>query len=207
MQRTRRRVLQAGAALSIGTLAGCLSSPNSGSETTLDPPMVGNEDAPVLVESYEDFTCKYCRLFHLEIFPQLFSEYVETGAVQFKRRDYPFLDPEWSWKAASAARAVQDQQDDATFFEYANRLYQNFDQYDLEMFATQADSVGADPEAVRSAVRNERYLSTLEAEKESGNERNVSKTPTVFVNGSRPESPRYVHLKAAIESELESSGD
>ncbi|MFW6458491.1 MAG: DsbA family protein [Halodesulfurarchaeum sp.] len=198
MEPSRRRFLQLGSLAAVGSMAGCLGF---GSET-LPAPTRGAQDAPVTVESFEDFTCKYCRIFALEILPQLDAEFIEPGSVKFVRHDYPFLDSEWSFKTANAARAVQDNQGDEAFFEFERKLYEAFDSYSLERFESIAESVGADPQPVREAAVEDVYRPTLEAELELGDERGVSGTPTVFVNGVEAPSPRFSDVAATIEDQL-----
>lgn len=231
MDVTRRRLLRIGTVAMIGAVAGCsgnesddgneiaTTTSEGGTETTesvattagkvatnepLPAPTKGDADAPVVVESFEDFSCKFCAQFTLEILPQIEEQYIESGDVRYRRHDFPFLDPEWSWKAAHAARAVQDAQGDAKFFEYTDLLYQNYKSYSEDVFAVLATSVDVDPAVVREAVTEGQYQTTLEAEKELGEENGISKTPTVLVNGKQAESPRFADVAAAIESALES---
>ncbi|MDZ7850926.1 MAG: thioredoxin domain-containing protein [Halodesulfurarchaeum sp.] len=198
MQSTRRRFLQIGSLATVGSIAGCLG----GGSDTLPAPTKGDPDAPVTVESFEDFTCKYCRLFALDILPKIDSQYIDPGSVKFVRHDYPFLDPEWSFKVANAARAVQDSQGDRAFFEFEQGLYEAFGSYSLETFETLAESVGADPETVRTAAVEDTYRQTLESELELGEEMGVSATPTVFVNGVKAPSPRFRDVASTIEDQL-----
>ncbi len=218
MNLTRRRLLRASTIPLVGAIAGCngeSSTQTTTTETTttdvepttsetLSAPQMGDTDAPVVVESFEDFTCGYCRQFNLEILPQMVEEYIETGDVRFRRRDFPFLDEEWSWKAAHAARAVQEKQGDKAFFEYAHLLYQHFDSYSEDRFADLADQVDVAPEFVRQAVKEERYLGTLEAEKARGNEKNVrdARTPAVFIDGNLVQSEEFWVYANAIETAL-----
>jgi protein-disulfide isomerase len=202
MKLSRRSLLGSGAAIGVGALAGCLSAPDPQTVRSLPAPAMGASDAPVTIHSFEDFTCKFCEQFALEIRPRVEQNYVEQGTVRFVRHDYPFLDPEWSWKAANAARAVQDTRGDEAFFQFADGLYRNRDSFSLSLFRELAEEVGAAPAAVERAVETERYRPVLEADRDRGDELAVTKTPTVFVNGARPDSPRYQHLVPAIESHL-----
>ena len=202
MELTRRHFLGAGSMAVVGSLAGCLGTGIFGGSETLPAPEKGDPDAPVVLESFEDFTCKYCRLFALEILPEIESKYVDSGSVRFVRHDYPFLDPEWSFKAANAARTVQNARGDEAFFAYADSLYEHFDSYSLDLFGTLAESVDVDPETVKTAASEGTYRSTLEAELDRGEELAIQATPTVFVNGEKAKSPRLSHVTAAIESHL-----
>lgn len=42
-------------------------------------PSLGDPDAPVTIIQYADFQCVYCRMFALDIQPDLVKEFVETG--------------------------------------------------------------------------------------------------------------------------------
>lgn len=217
MDLTRRRLLQAGSVLTAGLIAGCSGNESAdstgttapttteaeGTAETLPAPSMGDSEAPVIVESFEDFLCKYCAQFSLQIVPQIEAAYIESGEVLYRRHDFPFLDEEWSWKTANAARAVQDTEGDEAFFEFVDRLYADLDSYSLDRFAEVAGTVGAEPETVRNAANEGRYGETLNAEKELGLSHNVTKTPTVLVNGSRPESPRFEDVATAIDAALE----
>ncbi|MFB6256669.1 MAG: thioredoxin domain-containing protein [Haloplanus sp.] len=125
MERTRRAYLAAAAGLGLGATAGCLGGSSGGAngctiedEPTvgeLPAPTLGSSDAGVTVMAFEDFACPHCATYSLEVFPQLRSEYVEPGVVRHEFHDFPIpVDETWSWQAASAARGVQDETDDAT---------------------------------------------------------------------------------------------
>jgi len=44
----------------------------------------GDTEAPVSVLEFSDFGCGYCRQFHLESFPVLDEQFIQTGKVQWK---------------------------------------------------------------------------------------------------------------------------
>jgi len=196
---SRRCFLQTSAGVAVAALAGCLVQAPS-ADRTLDTPVLGDPDAPVVLATFEDFRCKFCRQFNQEILPQVVERYVTPGVVQYRRYDYPFLDPEWSWKAANAARAVQDLAGDETYYQYVDLLYDHFDSNSLDTYTALAETVGVDPQTVRDAAQSGRYRETIAADKELGEERNVDSTPTVFVDGEEPRSPRFWDLVDAIEA-------
>lgn len=202
---SRRAVLAltAGAAASV---AGCTGG-SGGDETetvdSLPPPVAGDPQASNTVMVFEDFACPHCRQFALEVFPKLESAYLEPGRVRYEHHDFPIpVDDRWSWQAASAARAVQDTVDDAAFFAYAKRLYERQDRYSMDVIGTQAEAVGADPEPVRRAARQETYRPVLEADRELGTQLDLQGTPQVYVNGTRLDSYGYETVAAAIENQL-----
>jgi protein-disulfide isomerase len=54
--------------------------------------VLGKDDAPVTIIEYASATCPHCATFHKSVFPQLKSEFIETGKVRFVFREFPFDD-------------------------------------------------------------------------------------------------------------------
>lgn len=51
---------------------------------------LGNADAAVTVVEYASYTCPHCAAFHLEVFPLLKAEYIDTGKIKFVFREVYF---------------------------------------------------------------------------------------------------------------------
>lgn len=51
---------------------------------------IGDADAPITVIEYASMTCPHCATFHLNTYPQLVENYVETGQVRFVLREVYF---------------------------------------------------------------------------------------------------------------------
>src|SRR5262245_31880870 len=65
--------------------------------TLLEPPALGDKvlgrgDAPVTIVEYASATCPHCAAFHVDVFPKLKSEFIDTGKVKFIFREFPFDD-------------------------------------------------------------------------------------------------------------------
>jgi protein-disulfide isomerase len=204
---TRRGLLAgtAGALATVGT--GCLGGLPGAGEPTPSPvesmpaPVLGSADAPATVVAFEDFACPHCRRFALEVLPRLADEYVADGRVRYEHRDFPIpVDPTWSWRAPSAARAVQDAEGAAAFFAFAERLYEHLGSYDAALIADLAEEVGVDGETVRRAATTDRYRPVIEADRRRGLDLGVDGTPAVFVEGERLSGSSFDTVAAAIES-------
>ena len=59
---------------------------------------VGRSDAPILMIEYYSLDCPHCAAFHLDVFPKLKAEFIDSGKVRFVFRDFPL-----SWAALEAA--------------------------------------------------------------------------------------------------------
>ena len=52
-------------------------------------PALGETSALLTIVEFSDFECSYCRHFHEQVFPQLKSQYSDTGLVRFVHKDLP----------------------------------------------------------------------------------------------------------------------
>ena len=59
---------------------------------SVDGLAIGNPNAPVKIEIFEDFQCSACVSFTEYIEPQVIAELVETGQAYYVFRHFPFLD-------------------------------------------------------------------------------------------------------------------
>ncbi len=219
MQRfSRRAFIAGGVAVATGS-AGCLSGGDEqsgtpalgdiaatstpGDDGTLPSPVAGDPDADVTVAVYEDYACPHCATYSLDVFPQLASEYLEPGTVRYEFHDFPIpVDATVSWQAANAARAVQAAAGPQAYFEYSEALFRDQSNLGPEQYASLAEEFDVDGETVRQAATGERYNETVSADKQSGKDRGVTGTPTVFVDGSPVEWQEiaYEPVREAIES-------
>jgi protein-disulfide isomerase len=51
---------------------------------------IGAEDAPVTMIEYSSYTCPHCANFHMNVFPDLKKDYIDTGKVRFVFREVYF---------------------------------------------------------------------------------------------------------------------
>ena len=214
MDTTRRSLLATiGGTTAVG-LAGCLGGasgsdagdcdiPDSAESVQEMPiPTLGPDDAAVTVKVWEDFSCPHCATFALEVFPQIRSNFIESGDVRYHHHDWPLpVNQQWSWAIPNAARGVQESMDDETFFEFAKLMFENQGDYSFDLVQEQAEAVGADGCDIRGDAINEPYRPVLEADAQRAQDRGAGGTPAVYVNGTSVR-PTWEDVRAAIESEL-----
>ena len=70
------------------------SDGGGGEQTSADYPTgdiaLGDEDAPLTVYEYASLTCPHCATFHMNTWPEVKREYVDTGKVRFILREVYF---------------------------------------------------------------------------------------------------------------------
>ena len=165
-------------------------------------------DAPVQVTVYEDFLCPFCARFEEEAGEQL-TEYaasdpdvaVEYVAVNFLDR----LSPDsYSTRSANASLCVFEEAPDAwnAFHAalFANQPSENGPGLDDDRLLELAGDAGADADALRPCVEDQRFAGTVDEARDAATESDVQGTPTVRVNGEDIATPSLEALQAAVEA-------
>lgn len=172
---------------------------------------LGNPQAPVVVEVFEDFQCPACRRFTESIEPVILQTYVATGQVRYVFMQYPFIGNE-SVQAAKASLCAADQD---RFWEYkqvlfANQAGENVGGYLDNRLVAFAGSIGLNEGDFRSCLASDRHNDTITAEFQRGVELGTTGTPSVFVNEEHV-APGFVpsveQLSTAIDAALAATGE
>jgi protein-disulfide isomerase len=177
---------------------------------------IGNPNAKVKIEVYEDFQCPSCKLYTDDAEKQLFqSTYITNGQVYYIERLFPFIDSgsitKESHQAANASMCALEL---GRFWDYHDILFANqgaensgaFSDKRLQAFA---ESLGLDMTAFNSCFSANKYSADIEADYQMGIAAGVNSTPSVFLNGTEITPgyrPTYDQLKTAIDAALASGG-
>lgn len=178
---------------------------------------VGNPNAKVMIEVYEDFQCPSCKEYVNSVEKQLTeSTYISDGQVYYVFRQYPFIDSnsvtKESHQAANASMCALEQE---RFWDYHDILFANqgtvenggsFNDKRLQAFA---ESLGLDMTAFNACFGADKYSADIEADFQKGETAGVTGTPTVFLNGTKVSPgfvPTYDQLKSAIDTALAGAG-
>lgn len=161
---------------------------------------LGDPNALVTIDVFEDFQCPACQRFTENTEPLVIQNLVATGKARYVFHNYPFLDGNGagsngeSDQAANAAMCANEQ---GKFWEMQSILYANWNGENLGAFSSRrlqamAESIGLDMAAFNSCFNENRYQAEIQADFDLGEQMGVSGTPTVFVNGTRVGAPRTV---------------
>ncbi len=147
---------------------------------------LGSKDAPVTIIEYASMTCPHCAAFTKDVFPQIKTNYVDTGKVRFIFREFP-LD-KIALAASAAARCIA--KDDASkYFTLIDILFK------------QQNDLANDPLAVINRVGKQAGFSEAQIKacvdddpstkqkiiddlKYANEKLKVNSTPFFFVNGT-----------------------
>jgi len=161
---------------------------------------LGDPNAPVTIDVFEDFQCPACSTFTENIEPLVIQNLVTTGRARYVFHNYPFLDGNGagsngeSDQAANASMCANEQD---KFWEMHSILYANLGAENMGGFSNRrlqamAESIGLDMDAFNSCFNANKYEAEIQADFDLGQDMGVSGTPTVFVNGNRVGAPGRV---------------
>ncbi len=175
-----------------------------------DGTAVGDPNAPVLIELYEDFQCPACRAFSTTTVPRLIQYFVDTGQARLVFRQYPFIGTE-SMQAANASLCANEQ---GRFWDYYDILWANWNGENEGAFVDRrliafAESLGLDVQTFRTCLDSHPHQSQIDSELAAGEALGIHSTPSIVVNGKlivdplNPNSvPSYDILAAEIGAAL-----
>jgi protein-disulfide isomerase len=155
--------------------------------TLLDPPALGDKvlgrtDAPVTIVEYASATCPHCAAFHKDVFPQLKSEFIDTGKVKFIFREFPFDD--LALAAFMLARCAPPEK----YFPMIDVLFEQQKVWASKDARTElakiAQLAGIGQDGFDKCLKNEDLAKGIMAIRDkAANTYGVEATPTFFVNG------------------------
>jgi protein-disulfide isomerase len=168
----------------------------------------GSPTAPILCEIYTDYECPACAELYRDVMPRLISEYVESGKVRLRHRDFPLPQHQYARLAARYANAA------GTLGQYdlvVNHLFQTQSQWEndgsIDHQLAQVLAPGI-MQKVRALVKNDAALDdSVAADHAMGVEDRINQTPTIIVvyKGKRQPIagfPNYVLLKTYLDQLL-----
>jgi protein-disulfide isomerase len=145
----------------------------------------GSSDAPIQVIEFSDFGCGYCRKFHVETFPALMADFVETGDVVWKY--VPFeLGMFANGRVSAVAGQCAAEQD--RFHAMGDALFERQPDWKGEsnprpVFLEIAQSLGLDMGAYESCLDAGEALQVIQSNNAVARQVGIRSTPTFFING------------------------
>jgi protein-disulfide isomerase len=148
--------------------------------------VLGDPDAPVTIVEFTDYQCPFCARHFQQTWPQLKTDYIDTGRIRYVLKDFPItgLHPE-APKAHEAGRCAGDQ--DAYWAMHA-RLFIGQEEWSgsrdhVTLFKGYAVELGLDQSVFDACLDSGRHAANVNAEVSEGRNLGVSGTPTLFVDG------------------------
>ena len=182
----------------------------------VDGRAMGDPNAPVTIEVYEDFQCPACKTFSEQIEPQVVETYVATGEVYYIFRHFPFIDDRAPRNESDqAANASMCARDENRFWDYHDMLFANWNGENQGAFSDKrllafAEALGLDMGSFNQCFDVNPNKDEIDADLRSGRDSGVTGTPSVFVNGRMLTPgfvPSFAEISEAVEAELAKSSN
>lgn len=173
------------------------------------PYTLGSATAPVVVEEFADFECPQCGRYATITEPDVRKRLVEPGQVLYKYYDFP-LPMHKNTQAASNAAACANEQ--GKFWPMHDALFAGQDAWGLgpgetevtdnpkPVFLGYARAIGLNTDQWEKCFDARKYQPRIDANTAEALRRNVSATPTFYVNGKQfTGSISYDQLKSMVD--------
>jgi len=150
---------------------------------------LGNPNALVKVDVYEDFRCSACLYYSQKIESQVITAYVETGKVYYTYHTFIVIDTndgsDASRRAANAALCANEQ---GRFWDYHDTLYANQLSESATLFTdtrlvTMAKNLNLDMASFNTCYQAKKYDQDVQTDLIKGTSLNLTGTPSILVNG------------------------
>ena len=158
-------------------------------------PFKGSTTAKVTLVEVSDYHCPFCRRHMQTTQPQIDSEYVNTGRIQYVFIDYPIeqLHPE-AFKAHEAANCAGEQ---GKFWEMHAKLFAQPTR-DLGLLVSQAQSLGLDTAKLRACLDGGKYAKSVRESVARMEQLGVDSTPT-FLLGMTPAAGQPMKIVKVVK--------
>jgi len=163
--------------------------------------MVGDKNAKITIITYESLTCSHCANFHINVYPELKKNYIDTGLAKIEFRHFPL-----DIAALNASKVSQCKNNKS--LEILDSLYFNQSEWvkgktideineNLKNFLAKQE-IDIDFEA---CINNKKIEEFVINDRINGIKKfKVNATPTIIINNKKFEkSLNYKNLKKALE--------
>jgi len=169
-----------------------------------DSPVKGDANAPVTLVEFSDYECPFCGRHFQQTYPQIISQYVDTGKVKIVFKDFPLSFHPQAQKAAEAARCFREQKGDDGYFKYHDYLYKNQQSLSIDNYKKWARDLGADGPKFDTCLDSNKFRQAVIDSLNYGQQVGVQGTPGFFINGkSLSGAQPYSAFRQLIEESLQ----
>jgi len=142
-------------------------------------PTLGRASARITLVEVSDYHCPFCRRSATQTFPQINTEYIATGKVQYVFADYPIaqLHPD-AFKSHEAAACAGEQ---GKYWQMHAALFANAPAKDAATLAERARSIGLDSGSFASCLSSGRHAAEIQASISRMEKLGIGGTPATLI--------------------------
>ncbi len=169
---------------------------------------LGDPNALVKVDVYEDFRCSACRAYTLNYESTIIQNYVDTGKVYYTFHSFIVIDgntgSDASSRSANAAMCAAAQN---RFWDYHDTLYTNQVTEDASLFTDErlvamAQNINLDMTAFNQCYQAKTYAPDVQNDITQAQALNLTFTPSILVNGTLLQIQSFSEVSTAIDAAL-----
>lgn len=171
---------------------------------------LGNPEAVVTVQAWEDFLCPACQQWASTMKPRLEEEFVKPGLVKLEFRQFPLnIHAPGAQMSAMATECAADQE---AFWPYHDRVFQEAARSGqagttLDRLVNYARDLDLDVDQFRNCMTSQTHRAAVDASVNEAVALGLSSTPSILVNGKVMANPfDYNELSNEINRLLEAAG-
>jgi protein-disulfide isomerase len=143
--------------------------------------VIGKADAPVTIVEYASITCPHCATFHIETYPTLKKDYIDTGKVKLIFREFPTQPAKVAISGFMLARCSGD-----NYFPFISALFEQQQQWrndPFNGFLRIAKQAGMSQQAFEKCLEDGNMAGEIEnIARRAVQSFGVESTPTFFIN-------------------------
>jgi len=156
-------------------------------------PMKGQKTAKVVLVEFSDYQCPFCGRFVRDTVPQVESDYIQTGKIQYVFSDFPLeaIHPQ-AFKAAEAANCAASQ---SKYWEMHDKLFGNQNALKTTDLPQYAEAIGLDKAKFQQCLDAGESASSIRKLMAQATDAGVTGTPTIMVGLLQPNSSKVKVLR------------
>jgi protein-disulfide isomerase len=152
---------------------------------------LGDPDAPVTIVEFSDYQCPFCMRNFQETFPQIKTEFIDTGRVFYVFKDFPIagLHP-LAYRLHEAALCAGEAGESVDYWQAHDLFFSKSEVFKLNSLAemdaaiqAEFETAGLSTEGLSECLQSNRHAAAVQAGIAEGQSLGVSGTPTFFING------------------------
>jgi protein-disulfide isomerase len=162
--------------------------------------IIGPRDSKVVLVEFSDFECPACKAFHPTM-QSLIDKYKDR--VLFAYKHFPLPQHRNARSAAIAAIAAQEQ---GSFWNYADKLFDAQPDFSREKFIQLAGELNLDKDKFNQALDNADLAKRVDDDLAQANRLGLAQTPSFILNNKLMSLTAFEDLEKQLVAELEKNG-
>lgn len=170
---------------------------------------LGNPDAVVVLQGWEDFLCPACGSWNQTVKPRLLEDYIKPGKVRLEYHYFPLSQHEPG--ASTSAQAAECAADQGAFWPMHDKLFAGQNSgaaaFSAERMITYAEDLGLDSRVFTQCLTGQEYFQSVQASLSEAVSLGLNSTPSLLINGVLVENPMdYADISLQIDQLLAAAG-